>query len=545
MRLGRAVWIIFKWCLITLVLTLCAPVVVHGGWVFGRDPRYFIQSAVLGLLFGAGIGTWRARRRGAARLPLAALVGAMLAVPIATIASQGIALGALFVFNPSRAMTDLPARPERPLVAEGRPKAKFPLKVSADGRYLEDSSGRPFYFVGDTHWPLFWHYSLRDAQRIIDDRAAKGFTAMLVSVAPFRNKANADGHRAFRDLATLAVDEEYFAHADRVLEYAADKGLAVYAVALWWANYHEDVEAEELGVYGRWLGRRWKDRDNLIWVIGGDERFRRSDLSRFRALAEGIRAGGARQIMSFHPFGGLPWWSSGHSSSEYLSDEPWLDFSSVQAHTFGGRMVDRVLRDYDRRPTQPVILIEPWYFGTRLRDRALGFPIHQPALRIRQALYQARIGGGSFGEGYGAWPFWYHASSQAEWREALDNQPAAVQIATHMRRLFESLEWWRLAPDRDGSVLVGGGGWRWLWNRAVAAGGSDRSFAVVYVPTHRKVEIRLDWFSGPVVARWYDPTNGRFSRAGAYQNDSVRRFEPPPKNDADDSDFILVLETQE
>ena len=77
--------------------------------------------------------------------------------------------------------------------------AEFPLKVSADGRYLEDAAGAPFLFVGDTHWPLLWHYSLHEAREIIDDRADKGFSVMLLSVGAFSDRPNAEGHRSFSD----------------------------------------------------------------------------------------------------------------------------------------------------------------------------------------------------------------------------------------------------------------------------------------------------------------------------------------------------------
>ena len=70
----------------------------------------------------------------------------------------------------------------------------------------------------------------------------------------------------------------------RVLDHASSRGLAVYAAPLWWRQYHRDATHEGLDAYGRSLGKRWKDRANLIWVIGGDLRFRDADLPRFRAL---------------------------------------------------------------------------------------------------------------------------------------------------------------------------------------------------------------------------------------------------------------------
>jgi hypothetical protein len=417
---------------------------------------------------------------------------------------------------------------------------EFPLRVSANGRYLEDSSGTPFYFVGDTQWRLLSHYTFEEAREIIDDRTSKGFTAIVVLVSD-RNLPNRYGHAPFEDRTTLEVGEEYFAHADRVLDYASSKGLAVYLGPLWW-KWHLDATEEGISAYGRWIGSRGKHRANLIWVLGGDKRFRKADLPHFRALAEAIKAGGAKQIMSWHPYSGIPWLNSGRSSSEFLHDEPWLDFSSVQAHAQGGRMAGRVLEDYNRRPPKPTILMESWYYWTELWER---YPIHQGTRRVRQAHYQARIGGGSFGEVYGAWPFWYFASTADEWRRALHNQPATTQIATYMRRCLEALEWWKLEPDQEGEILVGGRGWAWGWSRAVAAGDASHSFAVVYVPTHREIQIDLGWFTGKVEARWYDPTDGSYSEATAHANSSVQRFLPPRRNRAGDEDFVLVMKAHE
>jgi len=55
--------------------------------------------------------------------------------------------------------------------------------VSNDGRHLEEASGRPFYFVADTQWPLLFRYNSEETCEIIDDRAVRGSTAITVIVA--------------------------------------------------------------------------------------------------------------------------------------------------------------------------------------------------------------------------------------------------------------------------------------------------------------------------------------------------------------------------
>ncbi len=96
---------------------------------------------------------------------------------------------------------------------------------------------------------VFWHYSFEEAREIIDDRAAKGFTAILALVS-HGNLPNRYGHAPFEDRTTLEVADEYFAQADRVLDYASSKGLAVYAGALWW--YRSDTTCADPCSSGVW-----------------------------------------------------------------------------------------------------------------------------------------------------------------------------------------------------------------------------------------------------------------------------------------------------
>jgi hypothetical protein len=49
-----------------------------------------------------------------------------------------------------------------------------------------------------------------------------------------------------------------------------------------------------------------------------------------------------------------------------------------------------------------------------------------------------------------------------------------------------------------------------------------------------------------VTARWFDPTNGKYStiKGSPYVNRGKQKFTPPQDNSAGDSDFVLVLEAQ-
>lgn len=53
-----------------------------------------------------------------------------------------------------------------------------PIQVSQDGRYFIDSRDLPFFWLGDTAWPLFAEYTLENAKRYLLSRAELGYTVV-------------------------------------------------------------------------------------------------------------------------------------------------------------------------------------------------------------------------------------------------------------------------------------------------------------------------------------------------------------------------------
>jgi len=52
------------------------------------------------------------------------------------------------------------------------------LKVSSNRRFLVHEDGSPFFYLGDTAWELFHRLTTSEAERYLQDRAAKGFTVI-------------------------------------------------------------------------------------------------------------------------------------------------------------------------------------------------------------------------------------------------------------------------------------------------------------------------------------------------------------------------------
>ena len=111
-------------------------------------------------------------------------------------------------------------------------RSAFPLRVEAGTRYLVDAQGAPFLIHGDTAWSLIAQLTRRDIDTYLEDRARRGFNAILVNLLEHhfaaRAPANAQGDAPFLTAGDFATpNPAYFAHAEYAIARAAEKGMLV------------------------------------------------------------------------------------------------------------------------------------------------------------------------------------------------------------------------------------------------------------------------------------------------------------------------------
>jgi hypothetical protein len=290
--------------------------------------------------------------------------------------------------------------------------------------------------------------------------------------------------------------------------------------------------------YGRFIGRRYKDKPNIIWILGGD-RSPAGVEAVWRDMAAGLKEGdGGRHVKTYHPPGG-------DSSSRWLLKELWLDFNMIQSghdrrDSDNYRMV---AADYGLKPHKPTLDGEPRY-----EDVAVGF-LPSKGLGwfddydVRQGAYWALFAG-AFGHTYGCHPIWeFHAPGRKPWEyspvrrywhEALD-LPGA-QSMTHVRELLESRPPLSRVPDQ--SLIVAGQGPG--EDHIQATRGDDYLF--VYVPTGKPVSVALGKISGSKVREWwFNPRDGEVITIGESPNQGTKQYAPPGKPGRG-NDWILVLD---
>ena len=67
---------------------------------------------------------------------------------------------------------------------------------------------------------------------------------------------------------------------------------------------------------------------------------------------------------------------------------------------------------------------------------------------------------------------------------------------------------------------------------------------MAYVPSNRTITVDMSRLSGPVTARWYDPSAGTFASISGtpFANSGSQQFTTPGANADGTDDWVLVLE---
>jgi hypothetical protein len=403
-------------------------------------------------------------------------------------------------------------------------EADPPLRVSENHRYLVDRKGAPFLLQGDAGWSLIANLTKEDADRYLRNRRDKGFSAILVNLIEHKFAKNAPrnlyGDAPFAGKTDFsAPNESYFSHADWVIRRAGDYGLVVLLAPIYLGytgldeGFYDEVMAngpEKCLAYGRFLGKRYRDFDNILWVMGGD-RDPGPAREAVDMVAYGIRESDRRHLMTAHC----------HSESSPVEQFPgsWLSVSTSYAYEI---VHQRVESDYERKPAYPLFLIESVYEGEH----------NSSQLQFRRQAYWAVLGG-EFGHVMGNLPIW---SFNPGWEVAM-NLPGSVAME-RWGRLLRSRPWYDLVPDSDHSVVTGGVGEYWGNDYLSAALARDGTTLMAYMPSARTVTVEMGKLSkAGMTAWWFDPRSGLASAGGTIAATGAHAFTPPG-----DGDWVLVLD---
>ncbi len=409
------------------------------------------------------------------------------------------------------------------------------LQVSENGHFLEFENGEPFFWLGETAWLMTSRLQREEIDFFLNDRQKKGYNVVQASVFHYMPQFNVYGECATPyGFDFKKIDREgyygYWNHVDYAIDAAAERGMYVAIVCCWGSIIVRGghMTVADARKYGKFLGERYKDKPNIIWVIGGDVEPDRmpGNMEVWNALATSIKAVDKNHLMTYHPGGR-------ESSADKLNDAEWLDFNMFQSghRRYGqnfGQMYNYpieqnteednwryVEKAYQMTPVKPILDGEPSYEGAPkgLRSPDEGY---WQAEEVRRYAYWS-VFAGSFGHTYGdnsVMQFYIPSIVPSfypllPWYEAI-NEPASGQMQ-YLKKLMCCFPFTHGQPDQ--SLIAAPNGEK--YDRLIATRGED--YALVYDYTNREITIDLDKISGDHKhVFWYIPENGQLQYLGQY-----------------------------
>ena len=417
--------------------------------------------------------------------------------------------------------------------------------VSPNKRFILKDN-KPFFWLGDTAWELFHTLNREETDTYLKRRSEQGFTviqAVVLAELDGLHTPNANGDLPLINDDPSKPNEKYFEHVDYVIDKAASYNINIAILPTWgdkvfkhtWGKGPEIFNQENAAAYGSWLARRYKDKKNILWVLGGDRNPRNeTDISIWRAMGSAIMKGtNNKALITYHPQ------PNKSGSAEWFHNESWLAFNMFQTgHCRETPVYDRIQLVYNMTPVKPVFDGEPIY-----EDHPVCFNVKElgtsNAFDVRRSAY-LDLFAGAFGHTYGCHDIWQMYSSKKEgvngphvfWKEALE-LPGAIQM-THVRKLIEAFPMTDRVPDQ--SLIVEKD--NTPAERIQATRGND--YLMIYSCAGKPFTVLTGKISGTELKGfWYDPRNGKKKDIPVSAKSDSKIYTPPTAGYG--QDWVLAL----
>ena len=404
------------------------------------------------------------------------------------------------------------------------------LKVSDNQRYLVHEDGAPFFWLGNTAWLISERLNRDEVEYYLTREREAGYNVEQIQVLNAIPTFNIYGHQA-NDASfnfskfTIPGVYGYWEHLDYIVDFAASQGIYI-AMDCIWGSQIERMTVGKAMAYGKFLGERYKNKPNIIWMIGGDIMGDKGTAS-WDALARAIKKADPNHVMTFHPRGRT-------TSAWWYNDREWLDFNMFQSghRRYGQRNGDGdyTIKDnteednwryvdmsWEKEPLRPVIDGEPSYEDIPQGLHDFKAPRWQAA-DVRRYAYWA-VFAGCFGHTYG------HNSimqfmrpgllgsfgAEKPWWEAM-NDPGYGQMK-YLKWLILSLPFTERQPDQ--TIVCGQNGER--YDRVIACRGAD--YLLAYNYSGKPMRLDLTKITGERKNVWVmNPADGSLQFLGEMDN---------------------------
>jgi len=393
------------------------------------------------------------------------------------------------------------------------------LLVSENGRYLVNGS-RPFFWLGDTAWLLMQQCTLAEAWTYLKNRKEKGFNviqAILINTLPGEDDSS---------LASVKVDvmsKEYWDHCDAVIKMAAELGIYMGLLPTWGSVVKNNlIKIDQVDCYADFLGKRYGNCPNIIWILGGDIRGSEG-MDIHLKLGKQLKELMPDKLIAYHPFGrtasslwfhqeawlDINMFQSGHRRYDQASLGEWDDNASTEEF-FGEDNWRYVDRDRSYEPAKPTLDGEPSYEQIL---QGLHDPI-QPywqACDVRRYAYWS-VFQGAMGHTYGnnAIQQFYIGNESGNygvkevWQEAIHHEGSGQM--QHLKNLMLSVDYIKGRPAEE--LLLSGQ--KEKYGRVSVFAGEDFIFCYDY--EGHEFTLDISGYKGMKLdAYWFEPVSGAYS----------------------------------
>ncbi len=474
------------------------------------------------------------------------------------------------------------------------------LRVSENGRFLVRKDGAGFFPIADTAWLITSVLNRDEVEKYLQHRKDQKFNMIaIIAFSSYDNdiianvygdyplEVNRGKWNPLRPITTPgespvnSVEYDYWDHLEYIIDTAESKGMYVILLPTWgnyvagnWGggNTSEIIfNSTNSYKYGHWIGQRFRNRKNIVWMMGGDRSavYGNKDYRDvFRAMAEGVADGvnGINQqdgkadysttLMSYHPKKFTP------NSSEWFHNDPWLDFNSTQDQPKD--QITAITLDCGLSPAKPT-----WLFEGRYEHYVKGSEIYKD-WQIRFQSYQTVFAGG-FGITYGNMDLFHFSELASGLKESGGtrkigksenslNDPGAMGMK-YLSTLMTSLSNDQCLDRIPDQSLIDGdeGGMKGaegaISNRLQATRASKGDYAMIYSANGRNIRVKMNRLTASSMnAFWFNPRNGKwrikdrdFTNCRPFVKNipsgptaPIREFDPPGKIAAG-NDWVLVL----
>ena len=433
------------------------------------------------------------------------------------------------------------------------------LKVSPNGHYLETISGEPFMWMGIVPWKMPEMADRNDIDYFISQikKSEHKYNVILSAIIMGRscttlNPPNAYGHQPFNggdvpDFTNPRIvsggspdyPTDFWDHLDYLVRECEANGIYLVLLPQWSNTYVHNryncditpMDAPTARSYGEFLGNRYKNKNNIIWMMGGSggDPAERGTKDLYRAQAEGILKGYTgcitcpswnqpsalwdELLMTYH--GNISKFVGTRVSQLWGAEDVWIDIDGCNNCTSRrGDWYGVITDGYNLSPHKPMIEVEGQGFWDEYD------PNWGPNFEGTKAFpYMHYLFGGA-----GPSNLDQHWNFEPGWEHNL-NLPERDWVG-HMTKFMEDV-WHKLIPD-NGMILSNPGT---LWGEIVSARSSDNDLIMVSFSEEGSGTAQIDLSdlsSYPSVrGTWLNTSNGIIQDAGIHSPAATPWFTVP------------------